>query len=396
MTRDQMEPPLRKPPQPGRMVLTGVVGACLLGVALGFWARPAEPGEPGAHRAAKAKPAAPPRVNLQIVVDNAPAPVGSPLEVLPADPAPARSDAAAPPAEPMMVPRRPASGLVKVDALVAPEPEFAPEPAPIVRAAPKPRAQPPKKLETLKLVVVEKPRVDPRVAKAKIAEARAAEARLADAKAQKTFELAQARAEKLEKARAVRLANAEKAEKLEKAEKARAMKLAKAEAQHARKPDKVAKLQVKTRPQAQPKNLTALLRAVKAEARQIVRPKAVKVAAIKPAPKPERVAAKPATRRIVRGGGPVRVARADVCASPDPGEAIVCADSRLGARDRQLQDAYRTAEAAGVPANALRRQQSRWLAARAAAAREAPWAVEDVYVARISELRDQTRDAREN
>ena len=34
--------------------------------------------------------------------------------------------------------------------------------------------------------------------------------------------------------------------------------------------------------------------------------------------------------------------------------------------------------------------------ARAAAAREAPWAVEDVYVARISELKDQTRGAREN
>ena len=75
---------------------------------------------------------------------------------------------------------------------------------------------------------------------------------------------------------------------------------------------------------------------------------------------------------------------------------MVCADQRLGARDRQLQDAYRSAEAAGVPASSLRRQQSRWLAARAAAAREAPWAVEDVYVARISELKDQTRDAHEN
>lgn len=49
-----------------------------------------------------------------------------------------------------------------------------------------------------------------------------------------------------------------------------------------------------------------------------------------------------------------------------------------------------------MPANALRRQQARWLQARAAAAREAPWAVEDVYEARISELNDLTRDAREN
>jgi uncharacterized protein len=75
---------------------------------------------------------------------------------------------------------------------------------------------------------------------------------------------------------------------------------------------------------------------------------------------------------------------------------MVCADSRLSARDRQLQAAYREAMAAGVPATALRRQQVRWLAAREAAAREAPWAVEDVYVARIAELRDLIADAREN
>ncbi len=38
-------------------------------------------------------------------------------------------------------------------------------------------------------------------------------------------------------------------------------------------------------------------------------------------------------------------------------------------------------------------QQQRWLAARTAAAREAPWAVQDVYQARIAELEDQTRGA---
>ena len=90
----------------------------------------------------------------------------------------------------------------------------------------------------------------------------------------------------------------------------------------------------------------------------------------------------------------MRVAR-NTCASPDPGEAMVCSDSRLAARDRQLQQAYRNAEAAGVPASALRRQQARWVQARAAAARDAPWAVEDVYEARISELNDLSRDARE-
>ena len=41
----------------------------------------------------------------------------------------------------------------------------------------------------------------------------------------------------------------------------------------------------------------------------------------------------------------------------------------------------------------LQRQQQRWLAARAAAASEAPWAVHDVYLARIAELNGMAREA---
>ena len=81
------------------------------------------------------------------------------------------------------------------------------------------------------------------------------------------------------------------------------------------------------------------------------------------------------------------------CASPDPGEALACSDPALGAAERQLSRAYRQAEAAGVPPETLERQQRRWLAARANAAREAPWAVHDIYLARIAELHDQTRHA---
>ena len=110
----------------------------------------------------------------------------------------------------------------------------------------------------------------------------------------------------------------------------------------------------------------------------------------------ETAKAKSAPRPAVRGEGPRRVAAADRCALPDRAEAMVCADRRLSARDRQLRRAYQAAEAAGVPESALRRQQVRWLAARAAAAREAPWAVEDVYLARIAELNDLAADAREN
>jgi hypothetical protein len=58
-----------------------------------------------------------------------------------------------------------------------------------------------------------------------------------------------------------------------------------------------------------------------------------------------------------------------------------------------MNRAYSTARAAGVPDWQLRRQQARWEQARTAAAREAPWAVHDVYLARIAELHDLTRDA---
>ena len=66
---------------------------------------------------------------------------------------------------------------------------------------------------------------------------------------------------------------------------------------------------------------------------------------------------------------------------------------RLGAADRQLSRAYQGARAAGVPDAQLQRQQQRWLQARSAAAREAPWAVHDVYLARIAELNSQAHDA---
>ncbi|THD50946.1 hypothetical protein [Phenylobacterium sp.] len=81
------------------------------------------------------------------------------------------------------------------------------------------------------------------------------------------------------------------------------------------------------------------------------------------------------------------------CASRDPGEALVCADPSLGAADRQLVRAYQGARAAGVPDAQLQRQQERWLQARSAAAREAPWAVHDVYLARIAELNSLAREA---
>jgi hypothetical protein len=388
--------------------MAGVVGACALGVALGFWARPATPGEAGRKPAPRAAPAAL-RPPLQIVVDDAPAPLGRPLDVLPDDVAASGPVQTPEPVEPA-VPRRPASGLMKVDTPVA-APEVVPQLA-VLKPAPKPKlqlkaeapkakvamARPAKAKPVLVKAVLVKPATrsgpDPRLAKAKLAEA---------AKARKAAVLAEARAEKLERAKAVKLAASEA-----RSAKAKPVKLAKAAPRHA---TAAIKVQVKSKPAAAPRRLAVLLKAVRIESRQPARPKAIKVVAVKAAAvkvaasKPVRQVRKPAAvvaraapppKRIMpRGTGPMRVARANICASPDPGEAIVCADSRLGARDRQLQQAYRSAEAAGVPATALRRQQSRWLQARAAAAREAPWAVEDVYIARISELKDQVRDAEE-
>jgi len=93
--------------------------------------------------------------------------------------------------------------------------------------------------------------------------------------------------------------------------------------------------------------------------------------------------------------GLMKVSTTPHCARSDPGEALVCADPSLGAADRQLSRAYQGARAAGVPDAQLRSQQQRWLAARSAAAREAPWAVRDVYMARIAELNGQAKEARD-
>lgn len=388
MSQDPFEPPsTSRPRRPGGVIAAGAIGAVVLGAGLGLWARPATP-------AAETRPLRPEdtvRPALQIIVDDRPAPLGPLLEVLSEDLAPGYAAATPnlpPPAmaEPA-APRRPAAGLMKVDAIIAPEPA----PRPVVKSAPKPkveaaRAETPRpnkvRAQTAKIEAKAKPERKAKIAEAKpkpdnrkkaeaVKLAKAEKAKVAKAKSEK---LAKAEAAKIEKAKALKLARAE-AERT-KASEAKARRLAdarKAKAEAARKASvQLAQARKKAPPKVEPK------------------PK-VRMAAAKPAPKTA-----PPKRVVPVGEGPMRVARNDVCASADPGEAAVCADRGLTARDRQLQRAYRDAEAAGVPASALRRQQARWLQARAAAAREAPWAVEDVYVARISELNDLTRDARDN
>ncbi len=415
-------------PASARLVVAGVIGACALGVGLGLWARPQDPDR--LVEAAQVPEAIDPgpRRALQIVVDDAPAPIGPLLEVLPEDMAGAPSAApapapfiAAPPVEAPVearVPRRPASGLVKVDAPVAAEPEpvraIAIYPTPEARAA-KARAL---KAEKARLRKAEQARLDKaEQARARADDRKAEAAELEKARADQR-RIEKVRLEKAKVAKADKKRLAEAAAKSSRSSEPGERKLAKKPAK-AEKPVKLAKAEARSKREKAAKDLkaeAASQQLAKAKTPGKAKPKAL--AKRTPKPKVELAEARPkkAVKKVVRpdhtariaraappkkavsprGEGPIRLARAETCASADPGEALVCADRRLGARDRQLQQAYRNAEASGVPASALRRQQTRWLQSRAAAAREAPWAVEDVYEARISELNDLSRDAREN
>jgi chemotaxis protein histidine kinase CheA len=388
----------------GRFIIAGVVGACALGVGLGLWARPssAERGD--------APPPPKPEVEaklsdrrLQIVLDDTPAPIGQPLEVMPADTpglaplAPAEPQSNAPE---LTLPKGPPLGLMKVDAPIA----AAPVVIPAVRTEPKPEPK-------------SEPRVEkPKEEKAKVEKAKPAKAKVEERRAVAPKIVSKAEAKKAEaktgkKPPAKILAQAAKPEKKKtpaERKKDRQIKLAKAEVAAkktvaAEKP-KLTKLvkAVKATPKKLKATATATAERKKkrdlelAEAREAKRAKARTEAAAKAKAKPAvEKASAPKKKPVPRGEGPMRMARNDSCVHSDPGEALVCADPRLNQRDRQLQRAFRDAEAAGVPASALRQQQERLRQARTAAARDGSWAVEDVYEARIAELNDLARDARD-
>jgi hypothetical protein len=333
-------------------LLAGVAAAALMGVGLGLWARPAMSERQMALPSIEAVRPAVART-LQIVIDDAPAPLGSPIELLPASRAQAQ---AAPPPEPL-APVRPSVGLLRVQA-VEPEPVEArpppkaarkPEPRPPQKlAAPKPvklkapmvaKARPPK-LEKVK--VVDKPKAKPAVSKVAKADPKPAKTRLA------------------------KIDRREKPARIERAQVKRPAKL-----ELARAIERIAAHRAKTAPKPQ----VARLETKKPRA---LKPPVMKVAQkARPAPPAPVKALKPA-----KGAGPLRIAKAQ----PKPDTAIRDAD-------RQMNRAYSSARAAGVPDWQLRKQQARWEAARASAARVAPWAVHDVYLARIAELHDLTKDA---
>ena len=177
------DPPL-KPLRPGRgFMLTGVAAAALMGVGLGLWARPAmSERQMALPLVAAARPAE--TRKLQIVLDDTPAPLGPPIELLPASSGPPRS---APPAPELLAPVRPAAGLVRVRSLepepveAAPRPEPKPSPRKLaapppakVKAVAAPKTKPPK-LEKAK--ALQKAKVKP--AASKIVKAAAKPARTA-------------------------------------------------------------------------------------------------------------------------------------------------------------------------------------------------------------------------
>jgi len=240
-------------------------------------------------------------------------------------------------------------------------------------------------------------------AEAQKADARRQELVRADtAKAQAAHKLALAEQAKAEKAETLRLAKAQARAKAAQREEARLEVLA--EAAEAKKRAQLARLARALahavvghdRPAAMEqarldhKHGRAALREAQVQraslkSRKHREPPRLAVAA-HPHARPEPVPQPPAS-------GLMRVSTTPHCASHDPGAALVCADPGLSAADRQMARAYQGARAAGVPDAQLQVGQQRWLAARSAAAREAPWAVRDVYMARIAELNGQAKEA---
>jgi uncharacterized protein YecT (DUF1311 family) len=339
VVQDDSVPP-RASASTGRPLLFGgIAAACLMGAGVGLWARPGAQERPGALQVQPTAPAPRPDRRLAIVVDDAPAPVGKPLEVLaPARPRPAiappRPPAPPPAAVEPVAPARPPNGLVRV---VAPVPgplasalghKPAP-PTPVPAPAAAPRTKP------AKPAAVAAPTLHKAALKAKPDKRHAHDVKVVEAPSPPT--------------------------KSRHGLGAITHAFAKLAPHHApREPTSRAEA-------APPRRKAAETRLAKAEPRR---------------PKPEPAA-------------PIRVANVQArCASPDPGEALACGDPSLSAAERRLNRAYREAQDAGVPAATLERQQQRWRATRAAAAREAPWAVRDVYQARIAELQDLARNAR--
>ncbi len=309
------------------MLVAGVAAAAMMGVGLGLWARPAMSERQMAVAALPKLDPAGPR-SLQIVVEDTLAPLGAPIEVLPAsvdrprfvrpvDPLPAQP----------LAPVRPPAGLVRVQS-VAPEPV---EAAPRIKAAPRPEQKPVAR-------AVEKPK--PKLVKAAAPKAKAKppqveKVKLVEKPKAKPAKLKVAKAEIKKAAKAqVRLAKAERREKPARIEKVSMRKVGAAKAAGAK-----SAAQAIERRAGPAKLQKAILEKKKPD---WVKAKPVTVAAKVPVKAPIKakvqkaaVKAKPAMKPV-RGGGPVRYAK-----------AMPRADSTVNDADRQMNRAYSSAPRRG-------------------------------------------------
>jgi hypothetical protein len=393
----------RARPHPGarHALFLGVAAACVMGVGLGLWARPAM-----TERRAAARPADTPvrpepiTHRLQIVVDDRPAPIGVPLDVRPAtSDQPANVAPRAPAPEPATAPLLGAwQGLIKARNVAPPA---QPAVAPVAKAAPPVPA--PRKLAPLVVAA----RLAPKPVTLKTRPSAPAAAHLARAEPDR---MALAKAHRLDLARAAAAKTA-----AHKAELALAAKTAKTARQ---RQVELAKAEAKGRAEAKAEARTLALAEAREDAHKRTRLLALAHAVQKllphqTAPAPVHLA-RADRRHTVKSRREPRVEQASMkvpktraraapptyrthAPQPAPQHSsglMKVSDPGLGAAERQLNRAYQDARAAGVPDAQLQRQQQRWLAARSAAAREAPWAVHDVYLARIAELNGQAREAR--
>lgn len=369
----------------------GMIGACALGAAVGIMVRPDDVDETARMTAARAALPGPAETHLQIVVGPQPAPpLGPPLRIA-ASPEPVRVLSPAPPqavvapapvaiavreAEPAAAPKPPPVVVAKVETAEKPVAKSAPE----VRAAP------------TRLAKAEAPRREKAEPKSG-----------ADKSGLSKTELANAERDKAAKARLAWLAKVERIKAHERGKAAKA-ELAKAEKAKAAKPVKLANA-----PPTPVKASTVLKAKAAAPKPGVPAKMAVQVAAARPVPRPAAVNAPASTLDIqlaalraepLKVSAPVQKTPASppsqpprACDADSRAEALVCGDPKLAAADRRLTAAYRRAVQAGASPDRLRRQQGRWLAARETAAEEAPWAVAQVYEARISELEGEVARA---
>ncbi|HEY2751771.1 hypothetical protein [Phenylobacterium sp.] len=224
--------------------------------------------------------------------------------------------------------------------------------------------------------------------------ARAAKAakreQLREAKAEKDQELRLAKAAKDEQ---LRLAQVEARGRVEARAQAHAQALAQAQAQAQAKADARKRIMlaslVRAAPHAQPPATAA--HKAKPPMADVAKSERKQKAAHNPTV--EHASIKAHKRSVAP---PPRARTAQPPPMPSSGLMMVSApreEPLVGVADRQVARAYQGARAAGVSDAQLERQQERWLAARSAAAREAPWALRDIYLAHIAELNGMARDA---